>query len=100
MYCLCVMCTVLLPPDVNPVAVNKYIIININNAAQLKHLWDTNYIFFYHNHLYNLKIKKRDIRGSHSGVVKDSGIPGIEAVCLEACPLTFRLISLPLLQTN
>jgi len=26
MYCLCVMCTVLLPPGVNPTAVNKYII--------------------------------------------------------------------------
>ena len=28
-------CTVLLPPGVNPIAVNRYIIININNAALL-----------------------------------------------------------------
>jgi hypothetical protein len=26
MYCLCVMCTVLLPPGHNPITVNKYII--------------------------------------------------------------------------
>ena len=28
-YCFCVMCTVLLPPGVNPIAVNKYIIYRI-----------------------------------------------------------------------
>jgi hypothetical protein len=33
-------------------------------------------------------------------VVKDSGIPGFEVMSLDACPLTFRLVTVPSFQTT